>query len=155
MKAVDVNTEIIINCPVEKVAKFASDPCNATKWYVNIKSVECLTVEAGKSPKPLQIGSRIAFTAQFLGKKLVYTYEVVENIPNKKFVMRTADGPFPMETTYTWESITSNSTRMTLRNRGVPSGFSKLFAPFMAIMMRKANNNDLKMLKSALESGNK
>jgi uncharacterized membrane protein len=146
MKEVDVNTEIIINCPINEVAKFASDPDNATKWYVNIKSVEW------KSPKPLQIGSHIAFIAQFLGKKLAYTYEVVENVPNKKFVMRTADGPFPMETTYTWESKDGNTTHMTLRNRGTPAGFSKLFAPFMVVMMRKANNNDLKTLKSVLES---
>jgi hypothetical protein len=145
MNTVDVNTEILINCPIAEVAKFASDPDNTTKWYVNIKSVEWRT------PKPLQIGSLLAFKAKFLGKELAYVYEVVENIPNKKFVMRTADGPFPMETTYGWESVDEKTTKMTLRNRGTPSGFSKLFAPFMAMMMRKANNNDLKALKSVLE----
>jgi uncharacterized membrane protein len=149
MKEVDVSTEIIINSPIEKVAAFAADPDNATKWYVNIKEVEW------KTPKPLQLGSLLAFKAQFLGKKLAYVYEVVENIPNKKFVMRTADGPFPMETTYEWEKIDDNSTRMKLRNRGTPSGFSKLFAPFIASMMRKANNKDLIKLRSFLESGQK
>ena len=99
MKTVDVTTDILINCPRDIAAGFASDPDNATKWYVNIKSVEW------KTTKPLQIGSQMAFKAQFLGKKLEYIYEVIENIPNEKFVMRTADGPFPMETTYTWKSI--------------------------------------------------
>lgn len=146
MKDVDVQTEIMIKCPIEKVAAFASDPDNATKWYVNIKEVEW------KTTKPLQLGSLLAFKAQFLGKKLAYVYEVVENIPNQKFVMRTADGPFPMETTYEWERIDANTTKMKLRNRGTPSGFSKLFAPFMSSMMRKANNKDLIKLKAVLES---
>src|SRR5688572_30225818 len=115
MREVDVITETTINCPVAKVAEFAADPDNATKWYKNIKSVEW------KTPGPLQKGSLLAFKAQFLGKQLAYVYEVVENIPNVKFVMRTADGPFPMETTYSWESISLHSTRMTLRNRGTPT----------------------------------
>lgn len=148
MKTVDVNTAILVNCPIAEVAQFAADPDNATKWYVNIKSVEW------KSPRPVQIGSLLAFKAKFLGKELAYVYEVTENILNKKFVMRTADGPFPMETTYSWESVDEKITKMTLRNRGTPSGFSRLVVPLMTMMMRQANNNDLKRLKSVLESWN-
>lgn len=66
--------------------------------------------------------------------------------------MRTADGPFPMETTYTWEDTAPASTRMTLRNRGEPSGFSKFAAPIMATAMRHANRKDLRQLKQILES---
>jgi hypothetical protein len=66
--------------------------------------------------------------------------------------MRTAEGPFPMETTYTWELIAPGSTRMTLRNRGEPRGFAKLAASLMASAMRKANRKDLDQLKAVLEA---
>jgi uncharacterized membrane protein len=141
---VDVITSIEISAPLKKVAAYAMDPDNAPEWYVNIKSAEW------KTAKPLEKGSRIAFIAHFLGRKLSYTYEVVE-LSETKMIMRTADGPFPMETTYSFEKISDHVTRMTLRNRGTPSGFSKLFSPFMSAMMRKANNNDLKSIRRILE----
>ncbi len=62
---------------------------------------------------------------------LAYTYEVVELEPARRLVMRTTDGPFPMETTYTWDPVEAGKTRMTLRNRGNPSGFSRLAAPML------------------------
>jgi hypothetical protein len=112
---------------------------------VNIRSVQWQT------PRPLQIGSRFAFVAQFLGRRLEYVYQVVEYTPDKRLVMRTADGPFPMETTYEWEP-TETATRMTLRNRGTPSGFSRIMAPFMSAAMRRANQKDLAALKALLEA---
>ena len=143
---VDVLTEAVIERPPPDVASFAGNPDNAPKWYVNIKSVEW------KTEPPARVGSRIAFVAHFLGRRLAYTYEIVELVENVRLVMRTADGPFPMETTYKWEPVGQNATRMTLRNRGTPKGFSKLAAPIMSRAMRKANDKDLKRLKAILET---
>ena len=143
---VDVETEIVIARPVAVVSAYAADPSNAPNWYVNIDSVEW------KTPPPLQVGSQVEFVARFLGRTLRYTYELAELIPGERLIMRTRQGPFPMETTYTWESTPHDSTRMTLRNRGEPAGFSMLIAPIMKPAMRRANRKDLAKLKTLLES---
>lgn len=142
---VDVTTRTDIAAAISKVAAFASEPDNAPRWYVNIKSVEWQT------PRPFRIGSRFAFVAHFLGRRLAYVYQVVDYVPDKRLVMRTADGPFPMETVYEWEPI-ETGTRMTLRNRGTPSGFSRIVAPFMSAAMRRANQKDLAALKTLMEA---
>jgi hypothetical protein len=144
--AVDVSTSIVIARPRREVAAFAANPDNVPSWYVNIKSIEWQT------PPPLAVGSRIAFVAHFLGRRMAYTYEVVEWIPELRFVMRTAEGPFPMETTYEWASAGEGATRMTLRNRGAPAGFSRVIAPLMGMAMRRANQKDLAALKQHLET---
>ena len=143
--AVDVLTEIVIDRPCAQVAEYAGDPTNAPQWYVNIESVEWRTRE------PVALGSRMDFVARFLGRRLAYTYEVVELIPGERLVMRTAQGPFPMETTYTWQPVSPARTRMTLCNRGEPAGFARVTAPMMAASMRRANHKDLANLKRILE----
>ena len=143
---VDVVTEIVINRQPAIVAEYAADPSNAPAWYDNIDSVEW------KTSPPLRVGSRVEFVARFLGRTLRYTYEFVEHIEGGRLVMRTQQGPFPMETTYTWEPESGDATRMTLRNRGEPAGFSKLMAPLMQPAMRRANRRDLAKLKAIVES---
>ena len=143
--AVDVLSEVLIDRPCDQVAAYAADPSHAPDWYVNIDSVQWST------DPPLQVGSRVAFVARFLGRRLEYTYEIVELDPGHRLVMRTAEGPFPMETTYTWQPHPSGGTTMTLRNRGEPAGFARVGAPAMAAAMRRANRNDLARLKSLLE----
>jgi uncharacterized protein YndB with AHSA1/START domain len=142
---VDVRTETVIDRPRREVAAFTSDPSNATEWYRNIRSVEWQT-----SP-PVAVGSRTRFRARFLGRDLVYTYEVRELVPGERLVMGTADGPFAMETTYTFEDA-AGGTRVWLRNRGEPWGFAKVLSSVMTKAMRRENTKDLARLKQLLES---
>jgi hypothetical protein len=142
---IDVLTELEIARPRADVAVYASDPDNATRWYRSIKRVEWVT------PKPLQVGSKLDFIAHFLGRTVAYTYEVKE-MTGERFVMATSDGPFAMETTYAWSDSADGGTKMTLRNRGRPSGFGKVAAPMMTSAIRRANAKDLARLKEILES---
>jgi hypothetical protein len=128
------------------VAAFAADPDNAVRWYENIESVEW------KTPRPLAVGTQLAFVARFLGRRLDYTYEVREHVPGERFVMATEEGAFPMQTTYAWRDTPDGGTLMSLRNRGEPSGFTGVAAPLMARAMRRANRKDLRALKALLES---
>lgn len=143
--AVDVVCEIEIARPRTEVAAYAADPDNAMAWYENIKAVEW------HSPRPLAVGSRIAFVSTFLGRRIAYIYEIREHVPGERLQMSTAEGPFPMETTYTWRDAADGGTVMTLRNRGEPTGFARISAPLMARAIRRANRKDLQALKRILE----
>jgi len=144
---VDVTTWTDIARPRAEVAAFAADPSNAPRWYENIESVRWET------EPPVAVGSRMAFVARFLGRRLAYTYQVRELVAGERLVMSTAEGPVPMETTYTWAD-TDGGTRMTLRNRGEPAGLTKLAAPAVAAATRRANRKDHAQLKRILENEN-
>ena len=144
--AVDVLTEVEIDRPRAEVADYAANPDNAPEWYENIEAVEW------KTERVLAAGARVAFVARFLGRRLAYTYEIGTFVPGEHLVMATQQGPFPMETTYAWTDAPGGGTRMSLRNRGRPSGFGRISAPIMAAAIRRANRKDLARLKQIVES---
>lgn len=145
MEEVDVQSEIVIDRPQAAVGAFVTNPENAPLWYKNIKSVEWVTAP------PLRAGARIAFVAHFLGRRLSYTYEVVTLAPPARLVMRTAEGPFPMETSYLLEPHGPEQTLMKLRNRGFPEGFARIASPALEWSIRRENVKDLQRLKAILE----
>ena len=143
--SVDVTTEVVIERPPGIVSGYVADPANAGAWHTNIKSAEW------RSEPLVHVGSRVAFVAEFFGRKLEYTYELVEVVPGEKLVMRSVEGPFPMETSYTFEETRDGHTRMILRNKGEPAGAAKLMAPMIATAVRNASEKDLAKLKAILE----
>lgn len=144
--AVEVSSTIVIDRPRHEVAAFAADVFNAPRWYTNIKEV------ASESSGPLAVGSQIDFVAEFLGRRLAYTYEVKELVAGERLVMATAEGPFPMRTTYTWADAPGGGTTMELHNQGQPSGFKSVAAPFLSLAMKRENRKDLRRLKELLEA---
>ena len=144
--SVDVSTEVVVERPVAVVAAYTCDPRNAPEWYANIRSVDLLT------PEPVSVGSRMRFVAGFLGRRLEYTYEVVELEPGRLMTMSTSSGPFPMTTEYRFTPSGDSRTVVMLRNHGEPSGFGSVAAPVLRRSMERANRQDLDTLKAVLES---
>jgi len=143
--SLDLTSELVLERPPASVSGYACNPENATSWHASVKSVEW------KSAPVVHVGSRVALEVDFLGQHLHYTYEIVECVPGEKLVMRSVDGPIPLETSYTFEETRDGHTRMTFRNRGEPSGMSKLLTPVMVAAMKAANERDLLKLKEILE----
>jgi hypothetical protein len=142
---VDVSVDTVIRRPVDEVAAYVGDPTNAPQWYANISSA------VPETEPPLAVGSRITFVAHFLRRRIAYTYEITDLVPGRRLVMRTAEGPFPMDTSYTWQPV-DGGTRIVLRNRGTPRGFGALAAPFVSSAVRRATTKDLAALKRILEA---
>jgi uncharacterized membrane protein len=143
---VDISTEIVIDRPRAEVAAFAADPDNAASWYEHIKRV------VWRSRKPLAVGTRVAFLAESLGRQVEFDYEVTALVPGEQLVMRTAEGRFPMETTYAWRDEPGGGTRMSLQSRGEARGLGRVGVPFLKRAMRRSSEKDLERLKHLLES---
>jgi len=142
---VDVLTEIVIKRPRGDVSAYAADPLNTPSWQTNIKVAEL------KTPAPTRVGSRVEFRARFLGRSLVYTYDLTEFVPGERLVMETPEGQTKWVTTYTWESVDERGTRMTIRNWGEPGALAGIAKPLLVRSMRGATTKSLKRLKEILE----
>lgn len=142
---IDVEVETVVLRPPEVVAAYAGDPDNVPEWFAAIGAVEW------RSEPPLRVGSELEFVAIFLGRRLPYTYRVVELVDGERLVMESVTGPFPLRTTYAWQPVDGGATRMTLRNQGTPSGFGRISAPVVAAAMKRALRKDLVRLKAILE----
>jgi len=105
-----------------------------------------------KTKKSLRVGSRITFVGTLLGRRFTYTYEVTELVPLERLVMRTADGPFALETTYTCRTLRPDDANDAPEPGSADQPVLRLTARLMASAMRRTNGNDLARLKEILEA---
>lgn len=141
---VDVEVHTTIDRPRPDVAAYCCDPSHITAWNATIEAVHW------DSACPVDVGSHLRFTSGFLGRRLEYSYEVVELIPAERLMLRSDREPFVMETTYAWQDD-DGGTWMTVRSRGAPTAFAGLAGPLLATAVRRATAKDLAQLKSILE----
>lgn len=138
----------VFDAPRSLVAAVAGDPAQARRWYSNIRSVRW------HGEPVVAEGADVDFVARFLGRELAYTYRIVDLVPDERLVMRTEEGPFPMETTYTWWDEEPEGghprTGMSLRNAGRPKGMTTLGSGAVTLGMKRAMRRDLERLRLVL-----
>lgn len=143
---ISIRNEIVINKPILEVSNYSADPTNSIKWCKRIISIQW------KTPKPIQLNSKIAYKSKFIGAVISYTYEVVFFEENKKLMLKIKEGMLPLSTTFAWNSIDENTTIMTITTIGKLKMFSTILSPFASSIMKQRNKKDLKKLKETLEN---
>ncbi len=137
---VDVQAEILIDCPHTEVAAFATDVTNEPAWIGGVRHSRMLT------EPPLRVGTQVKRTAHFLGRRFDYINEITSYEPGVNLTMRSLQGPFPMTVSYTFGEKDSQ-TAMTIRVQGPASGFFRLTAPLLSRAVKASLQRDLKSIK--------
>ena len=144
--ATDITATIEIKKWAVEVAAFAAHPDNATKWQVNIKSVDW------KSPPPLRVGTRFVFGSSSFGKKTSLPFEVVKFAPGEQLIMRNSGDAFPKEIIYTWRPSEMGGTQMKMIQRGELTGLSRIFSIFSIRALQRSAAESLARLKTVIEA---
>lgn len=141
----DVTAETTIHADRERIADYVTDPGNDPVWIGGIIQAEMLT------EPPVEKGSTVRRVATFLGKRIEYVMEVAELEPGSRLAMRSIRSPFPMAVTYSFEDV-PEGTRARIRVEGEPAGLYRVAGPMMARTVKRSISNDLRTLKSIMES---
>ena len=140
-----IEIHLVINRPVEEVFAFVSNSENLPRWRST--SLEVKKTSEG----PLNVGSTFKGRFTFLGRQFDGNVVVTAHEPNRVFVSKMAEGPFPLETGYTLESV-ENGTHITFVVNGEPGGFFKFAEPLVVSMAKRAYETDLQNLKEMMEA---
>ena len=143
MARIEIN--LVINRPVEEVFAFVSNSENLPRWRST--SLEVKKTSEG----PLGVGSTFRGRFTFLGRQFDGNVVVTAHEPNRVFVSKMAEGPFPLETGYTLEPV-ENGTHIAFVVNGEPGGFFKLAEPLVVSMAKRAYETDLQNLKEMMEA---
>ena len=139
----DVTATTVIRRPRAEVAAYMFDPRNDAQWTTGVDTVR------PHADGPLRAGSKVDRNVRFLGRRFGYMYEVTAAEPGRSVEMA-VEVPFPMRIRYQLDDQ-GDATRATIRARGAPSGFFRLFGPLLDPMVRRSIGKDLELLRRRLE----
>jgi uncharacterized membrane protein len=142
----DIGT--LIDRPVENVFGFISNPMNLPKWQAMVATVE------PASSGPVGVGSKFKVNTEVMGRKMEGVMEITDFIPPEKFGFKNVAGPVQVQAVATFKPA-GTGTRLNLNGQGEPGGVFKLAEGVLAKQVKSQMEDNLKRLKSVLESGAK
>jgi uncharacterized membrane protein len=143
---INLELSIIVNCPVEEVFDYMSDSRNELHWSAGVADIQ-------QTPEGLMNKCTVITEARnFMGRRIESRSEIVEYEPNKKFVRKGIDGPFPVEGSLFFAPV-PQGTKIDWKMMMQPGGFFKLAEPVLLSTLKKDLNANLNKLKELLESG--
>jgi uncharacterized protein YndB with AHSA1/START domain len=141
-----IEESVEINRPVEEVFSYATNPENFSEWVGNV-------IEVRKDASgPLREGETFTAEQKLLGRRFEAPFEVIAYEPNRRYAHRSTGGPAPVTMNFTYEPVSSESTRITQRNEGEPGGFFGLVGPLLQRALRRQVRTNLENLKDMLEA---
>jgi uncharacterized protein YndB with AHSA1/START domain len=140
-------TTVIINKPIKEVWEFFKNPDTLKLWLGGFQRFEQI------SGTPGTVGAKAKHYFLEKGKELVMDEEIIEEIPEKKFV-GTLSSPMMVNTvTNYFNDLGNNQTEYSLSSDTQFKGFFwKQVGPLMKSEFKKRQENDLRRLKQVLES---
>ena len=143
--AIDTRAVIDVARPREAVAAYLRDPANDRHWIGGLRSARLVT------QPPVTVGSQVERVASFLGRRIEYVNEITE-LTDTRLAMRSIRSPFPMRVTYSFTDA-GKATEVSVRVEGDARRLYRIADPFLALLVRRSVQRDLRNLKRNLENG--
>jgi len=142
-----LETSVEINRPIEEVIAFVDDNANDPMWQTSVLESE------KKSDGPAAVGTIYHVKEKFLGRVIEQDWEVTaRNEDGSAWAAKSKAGPFPMETTMTFE-VCGEGTRVN-RTLSIDVGrFFKAASPVVGHIAKREMETDFANLKELLETG--
>ena len=138
---------VIINRPIKEVWEFFKDPNNLKLWLGGFQRYEQV------SGTPGTVGAKAKHYFIERGKELVLDEEIIEVIPEKKFLGILGSPMMVNTVTNYFNDFGNDQTGYSLSSDTQFKGFFwKQVGPLMKGEFKKRQENDLQKLKQVLES---
>jgi uncharacterized membrane protein len=138
--------EVEIERPVSEVFAYVTDVANLPEWQ---RATSSAAWEDGDRPRT---GARIRQQTAFLGRSLDIVVEVTAYEPERRFDLRTLEGPISFTVRHSFQPANSG-TRIHFVGEGEPGGFFRLARSMVARQAERESRADFARLKEILESG--
>lgn len=143
----ELKQEIVVEVPIDEVARLLSDPATSRAWHRDLLSA---TVKRGTDGKP-GVVTELVYSDK--GRKFKVEEELVSiDFPEAAVTIYKGPGMKHRLTT-SLEALTDTSTKVTVHNDIKLSGVAKLAGPVIGMGTRGQMETRARDLKSYLETG--